>query len=492
MQRLKQIPFFLLLLVVFFCLHGSVENYGFIGLHEVLILGLIIAGSVLVLFLVVLFFTRNYLSASLISFFIVLWYLFFGAIHDWIKSKYFLSFLHSYTVLLPLLLVITVAWIIYLQRYKTAQPQWTLYLNLLLMIYCSMDGVRIMRSYMTPEKNFFKQVAFDPGKVKTKPNMYYLLFDEYPGYKSLQDSFGFRNDSLYRFFAKNEFQLLPTFANYDFTLFSMSSIFNMQYVDSNYDHKKLTQKDMQQRLQEIKNAGVISLFSKMGYKIENYSIFDIAGQNSTAARNSLFPVHTPLLTDKIFHNRILKDLAWWLVTGKFKIESIREKYLYRKDRDNQYTEKMIIESSAQKTTFPKFCYGHFLLPHRPYYRDSTGNIRDFKSPDEMYELFFDKEIFLSYLKYTNKVISSLIKNITHNDPNAIIVVMSDHGFHTFNNSISYNPYNYNNICAVRFPDKNYINYKEKWSTVNFFRYLFNCEFGQQLPYLSDSTIWINL
>ena len=492
MQLLKKIPFFLLLLVLFFCLHGSMENFGFISLQEVLILGLIIAGLVLVLFLVIFFFTRNYLFAALISFFITAWYLFFGAIHDWIKSRAFLSFLHSYTVLLPLLLVITIAWIVYLRRHKTAHPQWALYLNLLLLIYCSIDGVRIMRSWMAPAKKTVEPVAFDLGKVKTKPNVYYLLFDEYPGYKSLQDSFGFRNDSLYHFLADQEFKVLPSFTNYDFTLFSMSSIFNMQYVDSNYNHQKLTQQDMQQRLQEIKYGGVISLFKQMGYAFENYSIFDMAGQSSLAARNSMFPVHTPLLTDKIFHNRIMKDLAWWLVTGRFKMRSVREKYLYRKDRDNQYIEQKIIESAAQKSTTPRFCYGHFLLPHRPYYRDSTGKIRDFKSPDEMYELFFDKEIFISYLKYTNKVIGSLVKNITQHDPNAIIVVMSDHGFHTFNNSISYNAYNYDNICAVRFPDKNYMNYKEKWSTVNFFRYLFNCEFGQQLPFLPDSTIWINL
>ncbi len=42
MKLLKKIPFFLLLLVVFFCLHGSVENYGYVGLKEVVVIGLFI------------------------------------------------------------------------------------------------------------------------------------------------------------------------------------------------------------------------------------------------------------------------------------------------------------------------------------------------------------------------------------------------------------------------------------------------------------------
>ena len=66
--------------------------------------------------------------------------------------------------------------------------------------------------------------------------------------------------------------------------------------------------------------------------------------------------------------------------------------------------------------------------------------------------------------------------------------MSDHGYRTFRNEKGYEPFNYNNLCAVRFPDKNYIDLKEKWSTVNFFRYLFNCEYGQNIPYLADSSV----
>lgn len=42
MNLLKKIPFFLLLLPVFFCLLGAVENFGVAGITKVLLIGLYI------------------------------------------------------------------------------------------------------------------------------------------------------------------------------------------------------------------------------------------------------------------------------------------------------------------------------------------------------------------------------------------------------------------------------------------------------------------
>ena len=487
MGVLKKIPLFLFLLVLFFCLHGSVENYGFIESKEVAMLGLVITGCVLLLFLIVLIFTRNYLFAALTSFFISLWYLFFGALHDWVKAIPFLSFMNRYAVLLPLLIAATIVWIIYLRRHKAAHTRWTFYLNLLLLIYCCVDGFIIVKNYFTPAKKITAQVAFEYDKVKAKPNVYYLLFDEYPGYKSLKDSFAFANDSLYDLLHKKEFRMLPTFTNYDFTLFSMSSILNMRYVDSGYIPLKVSQRDFQLRANEIRNGEVFDIFEKMGYRFNNYSIFDIGEQHGVSNQNSFLPVHSLLLTDKILHNRIIRTSGWLFTTGKLALSSWRKKYLFQHDTNNGYSEKKVIEMASGKKTVPEFCYAHFSLPHWPFYRDSAGHYNS----DEIIASeasLFNRALYLGYLKYTNTVIASLVQTITENDPNSIIVIMSDHGYRTFRNEKGYEPFNYNNICAVRFPDKNYIDLKEKWSTVNFFRYLFNCEYGQNIPYLADSSV----
>jgi Sulfatase len=487
MNLLKKIPFFLFLLVVFFCLHGSVENYGYLFAGEVIKTGAIILLGITFLIAVLILLSRNFMFAALLSFFISLWYLFFGAIHDLIKTTAFLHFLKSYTVLLPALLVVNILFVWWLKKNKQLYPKLFIYLNILFIIFCLADGFLLAKKDLTDAvKTKIEKIDFNTTAVKSKPDVYFLLFDEYAGYKSLQDSFGFKNDSLYNFLQQQHFKALPVFSNYDFTPYSMSSILNMQYVAGSYNNQMLTQGDVQQRFGEIRKAEVAEIFKMMGYKTANYSVFDFDNNPALAQTNGLFPIHAALLTNKIFHNRLLKDIGWWFVTGRFQIPFIKKNILYKGDEYNKQVEKKVIETAANKTAQPVFCYAHFFLPHSQYYRDSSGT---FNAPEKISDLY-NKSVYLSYLKYTNSVMQGLVKNIAANDANAIVIIMSDHGFYDYNSPGDYDAYNYNNICLVKMPGIKTDTANLPRSNVNFFRYLFNTGYGQNFPYLKDSTVFV--
>ncbi|MBK9532503.1 MAG: hypothetical protein IPO42_12130 [Chitinophagaceae bacterium] len=66
--------------------------------------------------------------------------------------------------------------------------------------------------------------------------------------------------------------------------------------------------------------------------------------------------------------------------------------------------------------------------------------------------------------------------------------MSDHGFRYYKNRQHFEPLNFDNICAIRYPGKPLLPFREKWSMVNLFPYVFNSFYNQQLPYLADSSI----
>jgi hypothetical protein len=83
---LKKTPFFLLLLPVFFCLHGTVENFGVLTVSDVLLTGLYISITLALVFLFMLLITKNKAAASVVTFYIGLIDLFFGALHDSLKS----------------------------------------------------------------------------------------------------------------------------------------------------------------------------------------------------------------------------------------------------------------------------------------------------------------------------------------------------------------------------------------------------------------------
>jgi hypothetical protein len=476
---------------VFFCLHGALEIYGGIYFSETFILGLCISIGIALLFLVIFFFSKNTKYASLISFYISLLYLFFGVLQDWIQAKAFLLFMHRYSVLLPLLAVSVVCLMYFLKKSTAIQKKIFLYLNVLLIIYCMLDSLLLLNKSVSTQKNTWANISFDLSKVKSKPNVYFLLFDEYPGYKTLQKSFGFKNDSLYHSLEKNGFEILPSVSNYNLTFFSMSSVFNMQYVDSNYiRQRKITDlHDYQQRFLEIKNAEVFSLYKSMGYQIENYSIFDIGDLICINSDKTFLPKHTRALIAKMLHHRLIKNIGWWFNGTRLQNVFSYKEGIYYVDETNLKIERSIKESMRQNSSKPKFCYAHFVMPHPPYFRDSSGLL--IRNEAGQIINSSDKKYFLTYLKYTNTFISSLVNDIVKQDSAAIIVVMSDHGFRDYEKHREPQSFAFDNICAVKFPDSNTLPYKDSLSTVNFFRYVFNSQYGQQIPYLKDSTIWLN-
>jgi hypothetical protein len=486
LKILKTIPLFLLLLVAFFCLHGSVENYSYLDLREVLWVGIIITCYVIGLFFILVVFTRDKMFAALLAFFIACWYLFFGAIHDWVKSIHWLSFIHSYSMFIPLLIICNIAYIYLLKRKPAFRPKLFLYLNVLLLLYCAWDGF-LLANKISNDQAVVTAVApgFDNSKVKAKPNVYLLVLDGYAGYQSLQDSFGFKNDSFYNFLAQRSFNVIPSSANYDFTFYSMASTLNMQYIPGDFEGKIAYQNDIQQRFNEVRNATVFNTFSSMGYDIENYSFFDVNKKQGIYDHgNSFFPMHTFLLLNKVFHKRLLSDLGWMIYNGKFKIDWLAKEKIYRSDKYNNSALKMLYRSISTKKEQPKFCYTHLLLPHEPYYKDSTGKYIELKQ-----ESMFDKSMYVSYLKYTNNVMRSALDSIIAKDSSAVVVIMSDHGFNT-QRVRYYAPYTYNNLCAIRFPGIQQDAALKKISNVNLFRYVFNAQFDQKIPYLADSTVWV--
>lgn len=489
MKALKTIPFFPFLLVAFFILHGTVENFELVYLNEILNIGFTILLTVAVFYLIIKLIVKNAVYAALICFFISTWMLFFGAITDGVKSIHFLYWLHSYSVFVPFMFCTCILFILFIRKKINLQNKLCFYLNLLLLIYCAFDlSGLILKSVQKNDKPVGGEINFDTSMVKAKPNVYFLLFDEYPGYKSLKDSFAFSNDSLYQFLGRKEFKLLPTVSNYNMTTYSMASMLNLHYIDKPYQPLANTLEDEVLRLIEIKNAPVVRYFKSIGYTFTNYSIFNILDRPSVK-ESPFFIGQAAQLTNKTFFIKILKDLGWHFISGRYKIGFI-EYLAMEEDRNNKFIERRLREVNPQSTSSPQFIYAHFNMPHSPIFCDSLGNylpalqIFDKKS-------YTSKQTFLSYLKFANKKIEQVVDTLCKNDPNSIFIVMSDHGYRGYNNNSSLTePFVFDNICAVRFPDKNYLPLKEKWSNVNFFRYLFNCEFNQKIPYLRDSSIFL--
>ncbi len=486
MKALQKYPFFLFLLAIFFCLHGYVENYELVFVKSLFITFFYTLAFVLLLFIFCNVLFKQKQVAALASFCLGVYVLFFGAFFDFVKGIPSFSWLHAYKFFIPISLVLIVFLIFFVKRSENYRVKLFSFFNLLLIVFCTYDAVLISLKLKAKGDAIGLTKIEIPAK-QNKPNIYLLLFDEYPGYKSLENDFNFKNDFFYDSLKVNGFQFLPTSSNYNSTFFSVASLLNMQYVNNTYDSLIITAKEDFKRLVEIKNNKVTKTFKDIGYDINNLSIFDI-GEIPSPYFNFFVKTNTDLITNKILHKRVFKDIGLQMLSNSDKYNSLLESYFLQNEVSNKNIEEEIQLISANNKNVPHFTYAHFLMPHFPYYFDSLGNKMNTKIVVDEKSLY-NKIYFISYLKYVNTAILKMTNQIISKDSSAILIIISDHGFRN-NTDSNLHASQFNNICAIRFPNTLKQDFSNIKSNVNLFPLLFNRLFNQKMPILPDSSIFL--
>jgi hypothetical protein len=490
MKSLRTIPLFVFLLPVFFVLHGYRENLGYIHPGEAAVLaGVYLIGAAIVFGLLYLFY-RNRMKAALAAGFLLALYFFFGAVQDFLKA--YLHPLSRYAVLVPILLIAAIAWIIFLRRTRRPFLQWFFYLNSLFILYLLVDGAAILihsAAYdrgRLPLRASDTPVTFSPYTGSEKPDIYFLLFDAYTSSPGLKENYHYDNDSFDRYLAQKGFHIQrASRSNYKYTILSMPSIFNMCYLDKLKEVRGGPVAEYYYLSDLIKDNALMDWLHSIGYDIVNCSIFDLHGRPSPITE-SLLPLQTRLITDQTFYSRFYRDIGWNFY--QFTVNPLSEKEI---DLSLNNDNRLIARLEAASTTpspHPRFFYGHFNIPHPPYYFDKQGNRRKVRTP---YKSIDEDNVqdYLDYLNYTNQKAKELIDTILINSRGkAVIIFMGDHGLR-YHDRLGYNPLSFvQNQNAVYFPERDYHLFYDSISGVNQFRVVLNTLFGQNLPLLKDSIV----
>ncbi len=479
-KKIRNSPFFLVLLPFFFVLHGFAENTGFIGWKDLAGLLLVYSGAALLLFAAGYLFYRKSIPSALLAFYLVGIYLFFGFIQD--KLKVHLPVLARYRLLLPAFAAIFVllAWRLYKSRHSFSGISF--FLNMLLLIYIGVDLVKLQwKSAQTARgaaaTGYSGNYAYKACKGCSLPDIYFLLFDAYTGSLSLRERYRYDNEGLDSFFVQRGFSLQhASRGNYYFTAFSMASMLNMSYLLNITDKNAVTTDDYNRSVNLIKNNQVAACLAQQGYQVINYSVFDLAG-SPAPVNESYLPVKTKLITAATLLPRLQKDLGWQWAGNT----------LYKTRNNNEQLMESVKKESLRSVSAPRFIYAHIYLPHAPFYYDEQQQPK--KEPDIAREsAAFSLPAYLAYLPYTNRKIKELVTTILQNTGGkAVIVFMSDHGFN--NETIPVDSfYTFQNQNAVYFPGKDYHLLYDSITGVNQFRVLFNTLFKQQYPLLKDSVV----
>lgn len=326
------------------------------------------------------------------------------------------------------------------------------------------------------------------AKLAELPSVYFILLDEYTGSEMLLKHFQYNNSAFTEKLESMNFQVVKNArSNYSFTLLSVSSVLNANYL-SHSPNLSVYDNDLYYKwMMCVKNNSVFKSFNQLGYEIINYSPFDIH-----YAKREYKSGHLPTGISLFFHGTALKEFIelfpFFLQRRLGNKEKLLKMFAQNTSVNanllNSILEKTVNESDAK----PTFAYVHLMMPHSPFVFDSSGNINEgfLTITDDNYERM--KDAYLQYLIYTNKVIGNFLAKLKENTKGrAVILLISDHAIRGLSRSND-KLVPYNSLCAGYFPDPVTMKLYDGMSNVNLFRVTFSNILNRRIELLKDSLV----
>ena len=380
-------------------------------------------------------------------------------------------------ILVSILLLVNVIGIIYFLKKHRLDAK-TSIANVVSM---TMIGVLIFSitsfSVTTADDNSFANLSNIPvqiSDVENKPNIYFIILDEYAGSIQLKNDFNFDNSNFSIELEKRDFFVgNESFSNYPNTSLSVPSIMNMIYLDFIPDKLGKDSKNIRVVEKMINENNVMKILQANDYKITTLdgvvgripntyladitlcsSIFDI----NPDIRKNFALVYVPIVG--------LQELVF--------SEVIRSKL--------ECSFSALIDFNEDPKN-PDFVVAHLRFPHSPYLYDSFGNSISINDRG-------DKNAYLEQLKFANKKTLEIIDSIQERSSENIIIVISDHGYRPYinweNPTIDDYIRGFNILAAYYLPGEEK---HEKIAPVNIFRTIFNSYLETNYEILDDRQIW---
>ena len=280
----------------------------------------------------------------------------------------------------------------------------------------------------------FKQSAIESPVVqfseqKNLPDIYHILADAHTGFALPE----FCDDNFKTELEKRGFTIYKNAkSNYTQTNWSVPSMFSMDYIE-NIVEGEGKNKNIYPSFKALSKYGDNPWFNTL--KKNNYRLFfSVTKPFHHLVRHFSSKKNLELKLT----NRIIETI---FSTSIFAVRP----FFFTKRNPEKYLFNLLKNFKKQCTTpneHPKYCFTHFLAPHRPYLFDENGN-RKSKAETR------DEKNYFSYQKYINKQLLKLIDEITPQiKENSIILLHSDHAHGGNLNS------RHNILLAIKFP-KNY-------------------------------------
>lgn len=277
-----------------------------------------------------------------------------------------------------------------------------------------------------------------------QPNVYFFILDEYSSFEILSKYYGYDNAVFNDFLEMEGFNVSrESYSTDNQTEHSICDLLNLDYIS-----RELSKDEC---LDASSNAPLNTIFSEMGYtefqiSTNNHYINGVVSLNSDAGQEALEEIALEgddsgeIVSDNSISGA-LSELLGGMDNGSdvdvdtdalnewgfYPSDYIRSTYEDRSNYDYACSVLRIFdyfEDPANYTaTTPRVTYTYMTATHVPFTFDEYGGlISGSKSRD-----WEDTEVYLGQYKFISKHMMASISTIIENDPDSIIIVMSDHG-----------------------------------------------------------------
>lgn len=249
--------------------------------------------------------------------------------------------------------------------------------------------------------------------IKEKPNVYYLIFDEYAGFECLGRYYEYDNAEVETFLKDEGFNISYKSYNTEslWTSTLIPNLINMSYVATDEEYSI-------DNFAKTERSLMYQMFWNNGYAINLVNHID---QLETAGCNLLNPgKKSETLSTYILENSIwdeMNDVKQWIL---YNIKGVETDYGIVLRNTMHITETCAEKVHKLK---PTLTVSYICSPHTYFVLDKDGN----RIPTEVDTDWKNKSVYLGQLEYTSKCMINTVKNIKKEDPNALIIIQSDHG-----------------------------------------------------------------
>jgi hypothetical protein len=356
-----------------------------------------------------------------------------------------------------------------------------------------------------------------PSKAAVKPDIYYIVLEDYANQDVLKQQFGFDNSSFTNFLKDQGYSTYPgAQVNYPYTAMSVASTLSAGYLNDLVSHFAGAGKQTVVPFNEtIRDAPVAQALKSAGYKYDLvgnwYEGFNLSRQADTQYEvNGILTVlgHKFVLSnfakDQLLESAFGRLVQMGIHIGKTDILG----YTNEGDADLAHYQFDTLKQLASAPAGGRFIVADVMVPHEPpFFFNADGSLSATNEGDNVGKPLRKK--YLGEIQYANSQIKGVLQQINQQSHGqAVVILRSDEGLQLLDiNQDNFSESNndeellngdmtkwsqpnldlkYGTLAAVKLPgiDPAAVT-ADATSSVNVFRLVLNSYMGYHLPYLPN-------